>query len=192
MDTVIKIVPYRPAWRDEFLALGEALRQSLGALALRIDHIGSTSVRGLAAKDVIDIQITVREFHLTLDQAFHRGGYGRIENVHRDHVPPGNGRRPDDWDQWLFKPPANRRPVNVHVRLPGRANQRYALLFRDYLRAQPAMAISYAQAKSALAKHHAHDRDIYYAIKDPVCDLVIGAAEPWARATGWEPGPSDC
>jgi GrpB-like predicted nucleotidyltransferase (UPF0157 family) len=189
---VIKIVPYRPEWRDEFFALGGALRQTLRALALRIDHIGSTAVPGLAAKDIIDIQITVRDFDPVVEHALDQAGYQRIRTVSQDHVPPGSGSRPDDWIKWLFKPAANQRPVNVHVRLPGRVNQRYALLFRDYLRTQPAMAQTYAEVKSALAKHHPQDLDAYYAIKDPVCDLIIGGAEPWATATGWEPGPSDC
>jgi GrpB-like predicted nucleotidyltransferase (UPF0157 family) len=65
------------------------------------------------------------------------------------------------------------------------------LLFRDYLRAHPIVAAAYAQAKLALARHHAADPDAYYAIKDPVCDLIMAGAESWAAATQWNPGPSD-
>ena len=61
---MIAIVPYRLVWRDEFEALGSLLRQTLGDLALRIDHIGSTSVPGLAAKDCIDIQIRLQTISL--------------------------------------------------------------------------------------------------------------------------------
>ena len=50
---------YQSRWPDEFQTIASSLRQGLGDLALRIDHIGSPSVPGLAAKDVIDIQITV-------------------------------------------------------------------------------------------------------------------------------------
>jgi GrpB-like predicted nucleotidyltransferase (UPF0157 family) len=73
----------------------------------------------------------------------------------------------------------------------GRANQRYAVLFRDYLRANPAMAVAYGQVKLALAAYHADDVEAYYAIKDPVCDVIMGGAEDWAATTGWVPGPSD-
>ena len=191
MDAVIAIVPYRPGWREEFLALGETLRRTLGPLALRIDHIGSTAVPGLAAKDVIDIQITIGDFDPAIEAAFSQAGYQRIRTVGQDHLPPGSARL-DDWAKWLFKPAASRRPVNVHARLPGRANQRYALLFRDYLRTHSAVAQSYAQVKRALAGHHPNDPEAYYAIKDPVCDLIIAGAEPWAAATAWVPGPSDC
>ena len=57
----IAIVDYRPEWREQFDRIAETLRSALGDRALRIDHIGSTSVAGLAAKDVLDIQVTVRD-----------------------------------------------------------------------------------------------------------------------------------
>jgi GrpB-like predicted nucleotidyltransferase (UPF0157 family) len=82
-------------------------------------------------------------------------------------------------------------PLHVHVRAAGSPNERYALLFRDHLRAHPADAATYGLIKRELARHFPGDWDAYYAVKDPVCDLVIGHAEAWARATGWEPGPSD-
>ncbi|HET8851853.1 MAG TPA: GrpB family protein [Ktedonobacteraceae bacterium] len=59
MKKLIVISPYDPQWPLEFRQLGMPLRAVLGDLALRVDHIGSTSVPGLAAKDVIDVQITV-------------------------------------------------------------------------------------------------------------------------------------
>jgi GrpB-like predicted nucleotidyltransferase (UPF0157 family) len=72
----------------------------------------------------------------------------------------------------------------------GRANQRYALLFRDYLRAHPRSAAAYAELKRRLASNLA-DLRTYPDVKDPACDLIIVAAEDWADATGWMPGPSD-
>ena len=53
------VVPYDPAWPRLFAALGASLRRELGAVALRIDHIGSTSVPALAAKPIVDVQISV-------------------------------------------------------------------------------------------------------------------------------------
>jgi GrpB-like predicted nucleotidyltransferase (UPF0157 family) len=55
---MVAISPYREAWPAEFTRIAESLRRVLGARALRIDHIGSTSVPGLAAKDRIDVQVT--------------------------------------------------------------------------------------------------------------------------------------
>jgi GrpB-like predicted nucleotidyltransferase (UPF0157 family) len=189
---MLKIVPYQPAWRDEFLSLGRTLRQGLGDLALRIDHIGSTAVPDLAAKDIIDIQISVANLDPAVDRALNDVGYRRLEGFTQDHLPPGSAGPAGDWVKWLYRPPTGRRPVNVHVRLLGRANQRYALLFRDYLRAHPATAQAYAQVKEALVKYHPDNMDAYYDIKDPVCDIIIGGAEVWAAATQWTAGPTDC
>jgi GrpB-like predicted nucleotidyltransferase (UPF0157 family) len=190
---MIRIVPYQPTWPAEFLALGAALRAALGNLALRIDHIGSTSVPGLAAKDIIDIQVTVAALESPVERALNTLGYTRSEAISRDHVPPGEGdtRPASDWQKWYFKPPPEQRRIHLHVRVAGRPNQRYPLLFRDYLRAHPAIAAAYAQVKVALARYHAEDVEAYYDVKDPACDLIMGGAEIWAAAAHWQPGPSD-
>lgn len=187
---MIVIHPYQSTWHNEFLALGKSLRQELGELALRIDHIGSTSVPGLAAKDIIDIQITVQAFDLAIVRQLEKIGYHQIQHITQDHLPPGASQT-SDWVKWLFKPDAPQRPVNIHVRLAGRANQRYALLFRDYLRSHPTSAEAYAQVKMALAKYHADNIEAYYDVKDPVCDLIMGEAELWATRTLWEPKTTD-
>lgn len=183
----ISIERYSEAWPAEFQRLGRRIRSILGDRALRIDHIGSTSVPRLAAKDRIDIQVTVAE----LDDANPLGGAGFEELVgFGDHRPPGTEGPDEDWSKRFFNAPENERRANVHVRVEGRANQRYALLFRDYLRAHPASAEAYAELKRRLA---AELRNVaaYPDVKDPACDLIIVAAEAWADATGWQPGPSD-
>ena len=85
---------------------------------------------------------------------------------------------------------AGSRHVNLHVRVIGRANQRYPLLFRDYLRAHPDSAQAYATLKRDLAVL-LKDPDIYPEVKDAACDLIYFAAEDWARAVGWDAGVSD-
>ncbi|HYD78532.1 MAG TPA: GrpB family protein [Paucimonas sp.] len=188
----IIIAPYRPEWAQAFLDLGRAIRETAGELALRIDHIGSTSVPGLAAKDIIDIQVTARALTPALAQALTAIGYRHMEHITGDHVPPGADGAPEDWTKWLFKIESEACRVNLHVRRTGAANQKYALLFRDYLRAHPHAAAAYAQVKTALARLHPDDADAYYDVKDPVCDLIMAGAAHWAAASGWEPGRTDC
>lgn len=188
---MIAIEPYQPKWPEQFASLGRILREVLGDLALRIDHIGSTSVPGLPAKDIIDIQVTVRALTTQLDEAVSGAGYERLAHITRDHVPPGGPADPEQWSKWLYNQGGEARHVNLHVRVAGRANQRYAVLFRDYLRANSAAAAAYGQVKLALADYHAEDVDAYYAIKDPVCDIVTAGAEAWAATVGWVLGPSD-
>ena len=190
---MISLLPYQTRWPDEFRTIGEQIRHHLGDLALRIDHIGSTAIPGLAAKDIVDIQVTTQALTVEIESALGRAGYRRIERITQDHLPPGEDATLDDYRKWFFKSDPAQRPVNLHVRLPGRANQRYALLFRDYLRAYPAVAAAYAQVKQALVKHHPEDdMEAYYEIKDPVCDIIMGGAEAWATTTGWQLGPTDC
>jgi GrpB-like predicted nucleotidyltransferase (UPF0157 family) len=189
---MIEIVPYQPTWADEFMAIGSSIRQAMGALALRIDHIGSTSVPGLAAKDRIDIQITVQSLDPAVEQALTLIGYERSGRISSDHIPPGGSSDSANWVKWFFRPPEQQRATNVHVRILGLPNQRYPILFRDFLRATPQAALAYAQVKTALAKYHAEDVDAYYDVKDPVCDIIIAGAELWAEKTSWKMGPSDC
>ncbi len=70
------------------------------------------------------------------------------------------------------------------------------MVFRDYLRACPAIAQAYAQVKMALVKYYPgggwDDMEAYYEVKDPVCDIIIGGAEVWAASSGWAMGPTDC
>jgi GrpB-like predicted nucleotidyltransferase (UPF0157 family) len=190
---VITIVPYKSSWPREFLEKGTMLRQILGDLALRIDHIGSTSVPGLAAKDVIDIQITTEQLSRELETAMNLAGFQRLLNMDRDHVPLGREADAPQWEKWFFRPTSPGRRVNVHVRMQGHANLRYAILFRDYLRAVPSVAQAYGQVKETIVKYHPEqDMEAYYDIKDPVCDIIMGGAEEWAVYSQWQAGPSDC
>lgn len=66
------------------------------------------------------------------------------------------------------------------------ANQRYPLLFRDYLRGHPATAEAYAELKRRLAVSLADPKQ-YPEVKDPAVDLIYLAAEDWAGRTGWQP-----
>ncbi|WP_148615638.1 bifunctional GNAT family N-acetyltransferase/GrpB family protein [Nocardioides rubriscoriae] len=183
----IAIEAHDERWPAEFERIAAALAGALGEVALRIDHIGSTSVPGLAAKDVIDVQVTVADLaDPRLEAGFRTLGATPTEHT-RDHVPPGATDAPGEWSKRMFRAPSSWRRTHLHVREVGRGNQRYALLFRDYLRSSPSAATAYARVKTALAQLHPDDADAYYAVKDPVCDLVMEAAEQWAHAVGWSP-----
>jgi GrpB-like predicted nucleotidyltransferase (UPF0157 family) len=190
MVNMIEIVAYKNSWPLEFRELAFALRQGLGTLALRIDHIGSTAVAGLAAKDVIDIQITVEAFSPKLRSALSTLGYSHLEDFRSDHRPAHAGGADSQWQKWFFNPPSGQRRTNTHVRIQGRANQRYALLFRDYLRAHSATAESYGELKRRLAQSLPELR-MYAEVKDPAVDLIYLAAEEWASLINWKPGQSD-
>lgn len=132
MSTTIKIVPYDPHWPDEFRQVGASLREAMGDLALRIDRIGSTAVPGLAAKDVIYVQVTVTALdEEAIAAAVAHLDYTLQDGISRDHVPPGRDDHPDEWRKLYFRAPQGQRRTHLHVRQAGRANQRYALLCRE-------------------------------------------------------------
>lgn len=184
---MILIKDYNPQWVADFETIRAALMELLGSRAVRIDHIGSTSVPGLGAKDVIDIQVTVRELSPKITQKLVNAGYEYWGNITHDHVPSGEDENPKLWEKLLFSQRTGERRANIHVRVEGNPNQRYPLLFRDYLRAHPNSAHSIEVIKRAIAKYHADDIEAYYDIKDPVYDLIWDAAQEWARYTNWKP-----
>ena len=182
----VAIVEYDPTWPDQFERLAAALRRQLGGAAVSIDHIGSTAVPGLAAKDVIDLQVTVADLADAdrLAPAFEQAGYTATP-YRLDHRPAGDPSDPGLWEKRLWQtPPGALRRVNVHVRVAGWPNQRYALLFRDYLRAHPRAAAAYARLKRGLAERLGDDLAAYTEVKDPACDLIVAAAEDWAAGGG--------
>ena len=183
------VVDYTGDWPVRAASLIATLRDRLGARAERIEHIGSTAIPGMAAKDVLDLQATVtsledavRDFDGPLGSlGFHRTPY------ERDHVPAG---WPDDGREWVKRLWAPREhpggDVNLHVRLDGSPNERLALLFRDWFRAHPEAVPAYAAFKRSLAVA-VPDIATYSNVKDPVVDLVITVAGTWATATRWQP-----
>ncbi len=188
----VVIVDYRPEWARQYSRLAQEIRTFAGPLAARIDHIGSTSVPGLAAKDLIDIQLSVESLDCVNELAdrLHPLQLEYMPEYNEDHIPPGSPLQ--DKQQWT-KAYFRRRggeitpDVNLHVRVRGSANQRYALLFRDFLRADPLTAAAYAELKRRIAHHHPDSIADYIDIKDPAFDLIMGAAEMWARHNGWQP-----
>lgn len=185
MATGIEIVPYRSSWAAEFEGVAAEVTAALGRTALGVHHIGSTSVPGLDAKDIVDIQVSVVRLDVEgLRPRFEAMGFAWRPDITGDHAPPGTEVVASGLAK-LYAQRKEPRPVNCHIRVPGAFNHRYALLFRDYLRADPAATAAYAEIKRQLAARFPADVDAYYAVKDPVCDVIMAAAEEWAMRTSW-------
>src|SRR3954471_5341405 len=138
---MIAIVPYDPAWPREFERERDRLEAGLGATALRIEHNGSTAVPGLAAKPVIDIQISVA--HLQPADAYAPS----LERLGYVHVP----HQDDAFAPFFHRPAAWPHTHHVHVVESGGDEEWKALAFRDYLRGHPEAAREYAVLKARLA-----------------------------------------
>jgi GrpB-like predicted nucleotidyltransferase (UPF0157 family) len=185
--TGIVIVRADESWPAQYQKIARAVGEILGETAQRIDHIGSTSVPGLPAKDILDMQVTVGT-EPELDDVVQRmvAADWELRPPRRDHPVPGLPTEDLQWVKRLLVEPMYRRRVNLHIRIAGRANQRYALLFRDYLRSHPDTAAAYGEFKQRAAALLPTESIAEYAdLKDPVCDLIYLPAEEWAARTGW-------
>jgi GrpB-like predicted nucleotidyltransferase (UPF0157 family) len=178
---MIIIADYNSEWPKEFEKIRASLLTILQPLVISIDHIGSTAIPGMSAKDVIDIQITAHELSSEIIKRLTDAGYEYKESITCDHVPLGDDTNPALWLKLFFKQSALNRPSNIHVRVLGNPNQHYPILFRDYLRARPKAAQSIAHIKKQISIRHADDIDAYYDIKDPVYDLIWYAAQEWEK-----------
>jgi GrpB-like predicted nucleotidyltransferase (UPF0157 family) len=188
MTSTVHISEYSPGWASEYETLRAMIADALGDLAVRIDHIGSTSIPGMDAKDIIDIQITVLSLDDAVDGVTNAlvslGFEGRP--YLQDHEPPGWTGDEREWSKRVFAPPADMRRCNIHLREAGRANQRYALLFRDYMRSHAEAVTTWIALKRQLASLHPDDLSTYGLVKDAATDVLMLAAEEWADAHGWE------
>ncbi|MFD7161645.1 GrpB family protein [Kribbella sp. NPDC059898] len=144
----VTVVAYDPAWPGEFTTLAERIEAALGPRALTIDHIGSTSVPGLPAKNCIDAQVRVADLAPDLIDLMESAGFRcRPEPWNRTEVSFG-----ETCDKLVFAPPIGDRPTNIHLRRPHTPNTRFALLFRDYLRADREAREAWGTFKQRLAQ----------------------------------------
>lgn len=178
------ITSYDNEWPTLFDELGAKLRAALGDIALRIDHIGSTSISGMAAKPIIDVQISVADFE-SLD-AF-RVPIESLGLVYR----PNDQLIERDLSKRYFREKPGKCRTHIHVRRAGSWSEQLTLLFRDYLRTHHDDAKRYAELKYRLAEQYADDRHSYSTSKGPFIWALMAKANKWNREVGWRPGRSD-
>lgn len=180
--------PYQPAWADEFAALAARLRDAAGAQLLGIHHIGSTAVPGLCAKDVLDVQLHVARLAdaVALTERLRAAGFCPRAGDQFD-VFQGLAADSPELAKRYVREPAGERRMHLHVREPGRVNTRYALLFRDYLRACAPARDAYGECKRRAAALFPASIAGYLFLKEPVFHLLYHAAELWADKVEWTP-----
>ncbi|MBY5817980.1 GrpB family protein [Rhizobium leguminosarum] len=160
----VELVPHDPQWLQAF----QRIRDKLLALlpqALAIDHIGSTSIPGMMAKPLIDIDIVLP-------------GLGHIENATRVLLAEGyepRGNRYDD-DVWAFLSKGSVPAERVYLCPAGNRTHLNRLAFRDYLIAHPLAATVYAALKRNLAAEFRMDGDGYTAHKREFVEAIVARA----------------
>jgi GrpB-like predicted nucleotidyltransferase (UPF0157 family) len=173
----IEVVPYDQAWPVRFASYRERLAGALAEVAVGIEHVGSTAVPDLAAKPIIDIQVSVPDVE---DEAAYAYGVERAAAELRSRE---RGHR-------YFRPAADRpRDVQVHVCQAGSRWEYDHLLFRDYLRSHDAVRDAYAELKLGLAASYRDDRLAYADAKSAFILDALDEAREWAARTGWQLPP---
>lgn len=166
MDEV-QLVEYDSRWPELFLSEAKRVKSVLPAeLVVSVDHFGSTSIPGLAAKPIIDILVSVRsvpEAREIAVQPLASIGYAFwSDNPRRDHLFFVKG----------LPPAAAHRTHHIHMLEPG-SDMRAQLLFRDYLRSHSDEASRYGDLKLELMARHSNDREAYTAAKSTYIDQII-------------------
>jgi GrpB-like predicted nucleotidyltransferase (UPF0157 family) len=150
MNSRITIHDYDPQWPQQFEILRSRIASVLGDLTIRIEHVGSTAVPGLAAKPVIDIDALLRS-QADLPLAIDRLGFYGYE--HRGNLGI-DGRA-------AFRAPKNEPPHHLYVCSPSTEEFKRHIAFRDHLRTHQEDAHAYAALKRSLATKFSNDRDAY-------------------------------
>jgi GrpB-like predicted nucleotidyltransferase (UPF0157 family) len=168
-DPAISIIAYQEEWPSKFELEAAAIRSALGALALRVDHVGSTAVPGLPSKPIIDIQVAVGDVR-DLDAfvpALERLGYLFAPD-------------PDSPDFHFFGKPVERpRRFHIHVCEAGSQEEARHLAVRDYLRSHTEEAARYATLKREVAARRAFDRLAYLEGKEAYISDLERRAVAW-------------
>ena len=163
MSDAIVIVEYNPAWPSEFVRLRDRAQAALGVVAVAIEHVGSTAVPGLPAKDLIDMVVVV-ESDDDVDEAIARLapiGYRARGNLGVE------GREAFWW-------PEGEKRHHLYVSPTTSAELHAQVAFRDRLRTDPAVAREYVALKRELAARHRNDRLAYTEAKTEFIEAVLG------------------
>lgn len=166
----IVIVEHQSSWPAVFEDHGRLIRRSLGDVARRIDHVGSTAVPELPAKPIIDIQVSVESVEDEGSYVDPLTAAGYVLRVRE------SGHR-------MFR--TTQLDVHVHVCDVASRWERLHLLFRDWLRISPEDRDLYAGTKRTLAAQDWPTMNHYADAKSEVIAAITVRAEAWAHQTGW-------
>lgn len=147
----VKLLPYDDMWEAEFLKVKEQIQKLWTGNILDIQHFGSTSIRGIYAKPILDVAVVLKSFaHMDVD-AMKQAGY--------DYCGPQNQEK----DRYLFVLRGENQISlqHLHCYEPGNEDFRLCIGFRDYLNSHPEDAAAYSELKQKLAKQFPDDRFAY-------------------------------
>ena len=159
----VVVMPYDEAWKTDFIRIRDELSAALGDLAMRIEHVGSTSVEGLSAKPIIDIDVVIEDRGKLEAVISALGGIGYYHEG--DNGIPGREAFGYDGKEHL-------RTHHLYVCAQDADELRRHTLFRDYLRAHPDAVREYSRIKEEGAALFPYDIDRYIEHKSPFIEGI--------------------
>ena len=159
----IVVEPFDEHWRLDFLKIQNELTDALGQLAISIEHVGSTSVQGLSAKPIIDIDVVIKDYNALKDtiSALEKIGYQYEGDL---GIPGREAFRYDGKDHLkkhhLYVCPADSPELKRHI------------AFRNYLRTHPDAVRKYSLIKEEGAKKYPDDIERYIEYKSPFIEGI--------------------
>lgn len=170
---IVKLIPYNPKWKKLFEKEKQLFENTFGDVIIAIEHIGSTAIPGIPAKPIIDINIGVKSLEIarTMKKQFENIGY-----VYRPFI-PGHSMEGLKFQELYVKGSEKRRTHHAHATVYGNEYWKNNLLFRDYLRQNPARAQQYGELKKKLAEKYSYSRGTYTKNKEQFINETLEIAK---------------
>ena len=158
----VVVLPHDEKWKQEFIEIKNELEAALGNLAISIEHVGSTSVEGLAAKPIIDIDVVVKSGDV-------QAAISALQNI--GYIHEGNlgieGR-----EAFAYEGKEHLQTHHLYVCPEDSKELKRHMMFRDYLRENPSAVIEYSNIKLEAAKLYPEDIEKYIEYKSPVIEKI--------------------
>lgn len=164
----VVVLSYQESWKDDFEQISKELQEAAGKLVLRIEHVGSTSVQGLSAKPIIDIDLVIA-IDTDLSEVIQK--LAVIGYVHEGNLGI-EGR-----EAFAYSGKEHLQVHHLYVCPENSPELKRHLAFRDYLRSHPKAVLAYGKVKEEAAKLFPKDIDKYIAYKSSIIEEIYKELE---------------
>lgn len=163
----VRLLPHDPEWHKEFLLVKDQIQKIWGNHVLAVEHIGSTGIRGIYAKPILDVAVVVESFAKMDTEAIKQAGYDDCGPQGGDH----------GHSLFVLRGAGEISLRHIHCYEPGNENYRQCIGFRDYLSRHPEDARQYSMLKQKLAVRYPNDRAAYTQAKGDFIQSIYAKIE---------------
>jgi GrpB-like predicted nucleotidyltransferase (UPF0157 family) len=164
MKGIVRVVPYNPEWKTEFLKIKSMISDCVGDLTTGVEHVGSTAVEGLASKPIIDIDVIIDSYDIfpAVKERLAKIGFKHEGNLGVEGREAFNRTFIDEF-----------MPYHLYVCPEDGKGHLEHIAFRDYLRKHPEAVKAYGELKMRLAEQFRTDITAYVNAKNDFIQNVL-------------------